>query len=149
MQTFEYALQLSSGEYTDITEINFNAMEDRYRVIFNEENSEFVHDILKSCTFVSVQAVEDAKIGLPKLLEKVLKTAPKGALMKLSKHECMNINDCPGRNKSKCSTKTIENQIPDCFEYDIGIDVIKHEIKEFIQVVVAAWREDRYVFIVK
>ena len=149
MQTFEYALQLSSGEYTDVTEINFNAIGDEYGVIFDEENSKFVYDILKSCTFTSIQAIEDAKIGLPKLLEKELKSAPKGALIKLGKFECMNIRDCPGRDRNKCSTRTIDNQIPDCFEYNFGCDVVAHEIKEFVQIVIAAWREDRYVFIIK
>ena len=150
MQTFEYALQLSSGEYTDITEINFNALGDEFSIIFDECNNKTLSDVLKSCTFVNELTIEDAKIGLIKPLEKVLKSPPKGALIKFVHHECTNIKDCPGRSKIKCSTKTIENTIPDCFDYDFeSYDNINRVLKEFVGIVISAWRENRYVFIVK
>lgn len=151
MQAFEYSLNLSTGEKIDVLEIPLKALDSWSKRAFQDPIAfKSMSGILSLCTTATHQAMEDAKIGYTKPLERLLKTPPIGILIKLDRPVCMSISDCAMADRKKCTTKF--DKFPECWDYALDVEgdftevvTIAHEI---VKQIVMAWRDGRYVIIV-
>jgi len=155
MQTFEYSLQLGTGETIDIAEIPMGALDDWTRKAFEDPASvKAMAGVLSLCTRVSHQVLEDAKIGWTKPLECMLKAPPIAALMKLDRPECLNLSDCAMADQHKCTTRFLiaSAKFPECWDYALlGRDEEFTDgmvaAQEVVKIIVMAWRDGRNVVI--
>lgn len=149
MQTFEYVLTLSTGEQLKVVEIAMKALDSRCSKAFEDQA---LFPILSMCTRVPSSVMNDAKIGHTKPLERLLKTPPVGALMKLDKPACLNIKDCAAAS-ADCTTQAVRRgkSFPECWDYDMGlVDDFSDGMmaaREVARIVIAAWRDSAYVII--
>lgn len=155
MQIFEYVLHLGTGENLSVLEIDMAALDAWSRQAFDDPCAKkALSSIFSLCTRVSKEAIEDAKIGWTKPLEKLLRTPPIGALLKLDKPICFNLRDCAMADPNKCTTRPACKNIslPECWDYDIGTAkdfpnsmIAAQEVAKTI--VVTGWSNGKYVII--
>jgi hypothetical protein len=150
MQIFEYSLNLCTGETIRVSEISMGALDKFEKSAFEDPATfEAMSSIISLCTKAPHQAMEDAKIGHTKPLEKLLRTPPVGTLMKVDRPVCTNMFDCAMADSKKCTTRF--SKFPECWDYAMDGDgdltnsmVAAHEI---VKEIVMAWRDGRYVII--
>lgn len=150
MQIFEYSLSLCTGETIKVSEISMGALDKFEKAAFKDPAAfKAMSSVVSLCTKAPRQAMEDAKIGHTKPLEKLLGTPPVGTLMKIDRPVCMNISDCAMADNKKCTARF--SKFPECWDYFMGGDVdftdsmaAAHEI---VKEIVMAWRNGRYVII--
>jgi len=153
MQTFEYSLHLDTGETMEIVEISMKALDAWTEKAFSDPAaSKALTGLLSLCTKVPHQILEDAKIGYTKPLERLLKSPPVGALMKLDKPACFNVSDCIMADKDKCTTRFWSKaaKFPECWDYHLPQDEFTSAMaaaQEIAKVIVMAWRDGKYVII--
>lgn len=150
MQTFEYNLFLGTGEKLDVTEIAMGALDAWARQVFTDPAArQLIAAVEGLCTRVPRCVMDDAKAGYTKPLERLLKTPPAGAMLRLDKPQCFSLSSCAMANPDRCTTRSAK--LPECWDYDIG----EHSdftdsmaaAQEFAKTVVMAWRDGRYVII--
>lgn len=154
MQIFEYSLQLDTGETLSVAEIPMRALDEWSRKAFADPKSaKAMSTILALCTRAPHAVMEDAKTGYTKPLERLLRTPPIGALVKLDRPVCMNVSSCVMSDKRKCTTQFlhVSEKFPECWDYSLEDDgdftdgmIAAHEI---VKTIVMAWRDGRYVII--
>jgi hypothetical protein len=150
MQTFEYSLELSTGERLAVTEIAMGALDSWMTKAFSDAAArQLLAGVLDLCTRAPRCVLDDAKIGYTKPLERLLKTPPSGALMRLDKPECFSMSNCAVADKAKCTARF--DKFPECWDYDIGhsddfTDAMS-AAQELAKTVVFAWKDGRYVII--
>ena len=155
MQTFEYSLQLGTGESLDVAEIVMATLDDWSRKAFEDPAAaKAMHKVTSLCSRIPHRIMEYAKIGYTKPLERLLKTPPIGALMKLDKPECLNLSDCAMADQHKCTTRFLlaSAKFPECWDYTlIGKDEEFTDgmvaAQEIVKTIVMAWRDGRHVII--
>lgn len=147
MRLFEYSLNLSTGERIKISEIPISTLDKNYFEAFGLAE---ISGVVSLCTNAPTQAMHDAKVGYTKPLEKMLRTPPVGALMKVDRPVCVNINDCAMADSKKCTARF--SKFPECWEYEVyndsDLNVIKLSAKDIVRRIAIAWRDGRYVIIV-
>ena len=157
MQTFEYGLDLSTGEKIWITEIAIGALDKQTLTAFKIPELDLV---LMHCTKVPRSDMDDAKIGYTKPLERLLRTPPVGILMKFARPVCENISTCAMANPKKCTVRYRAPRekpeaiasFPECWDFDARLSKttpieIETTVREIANYIVAAWRWSRYVII--
>ena len=154
MQIFEYSLKLGTGETIDVAEIAMGALDAWSKQAFDDQAAgKSIAGILLLCTKVPRQAVEDAKIGYAKPLERLLRTPPAGALLKLDRPACANISDCAMADAHKCTTlfASVSVKFPECWDYDLASGSNFTDpmaaAQEVAKTIVMAWRDGRHVVI--
>lgn len=150
MQTFEYSIELSTKETLHILEISLEAIDDWSKKAFTDlDAARVIHGVLSLCTKVPHSVLEEAKYGYTKPLERLLKTPPVGALMKIDRPVCLNINDCAMANRQRCTTRS--HGFPECWDYSMGdCDELTDSMlsaQEAVKAIVMAWRDNRYAII--
>ena len=146
----EYSLVLETGEGLDVLELDPETC--------SELRSEAVRiaafHILKRCTFVQREVLEEAKGGFCKRLQELLRTPPIGCLLTVSDPECSELEECGTADRSICTLRHISKsggKFPICWEARASQpcpDDIKMQVRDLAGRVVHAWRENRYVIIV-
>jgi hypothetical protein len=155
METFEYSLQLGTGEAIAITEISLKALDDWARKAFDDaKSSKAIAGVVGLCSKIPHQIMEDAKIGYTKPLEHLLRIPSIGALTKLDRPRCSNISECAMADERKCTTRHLSTsgKFPECWDYSLaGQDEEFTDsmaaAQEIAKVIVMAWRDGRYVII--
>lgn len=147
MNLFEYTLTLSTNEIIDFMEVDPL----RIREMSIPGVSEAASGVLKHCTSVAREAVEKAKKGYTKDLEKALRTPAIGCLLKMDKSICAEINHCVNANKTVCTTRNLTKNrrradFPECWEYDMPEGPT--EAKMLCTSIVKAWKTGRYVLFI-
>jgi hypothetical protein len=111
-----------------------------------------IKSVTDLCTKISREMLNDAKVGYTKLMERNLGTPPVGALFKIDKPVCANINCCIMADKNKCTTNLSGNIInfPECWEYNLNIkedSEMYTDLKDISRSIVLSWKENNYVMI--
>lgn len=124
-----YSLELSTGESLDVLEIELDGTD------------ELDGEIARLCTTMPREVLEEAKVGHTSPFEKLLRTPPVGALLRLN-GLCDQIDDCPLANRSKCVTSNVrgKTRFPSCWDHGVG--TLNTEV-------VHAWRDGAYVIVVQ
>jgi hypothetical protein len=153
MYTFEYSLVLSTGEKLAISEVVVGALDSWCARAFSDPNAKrAIAPILALCTKAPPNVMDDAKIGHTKPLEKLLKTPPIGALMKIDKPICSSFKSCASANAS-CTTQFVgkNKSFPKCWDYYVtdpdNFTNSMSAAQELVKDIVMAWRDSRYVVI--
>ena len=121
--SLEYSLELVTGETIDVLEIE------------SDDLSSISDPVMDLITVMPRQVLEEAKIGYTRPFERLLRTPPVGALIRLDAR-CDQMSTCPMRNAAACVTS--HKKLPDCWTGD-GVRDAE---------VVRAWKDGRYVILV-
>jgi hypothetical protein len=147
----EYNLHLDTGEQIMICELD----QETTPTLSDPIVIEFLKNLLDRCSFVTREALEEAKLGRAKPLQNQIRSTPIGALLTITKPDCDHIKDCVMADKKKCSTRNIGKsggKFPQCWDYQLDSKIPpepKAAVAAIGAVIVHAWREGRHVFIVK
>lgn len=129
MNQLNYRLELGTREIIDIFEIEL-------------DGNELDGNVFQLCSHVPRSILEEAKGGWTKPLERMLRTPPVGALLRLNL-TCASIDGCPIGKFPNCSTSFLDRKerhgaFPDCWMHARGWEST---------VIVHAWRNGLYVII--
>jgi hypothetical protein len=150
IQPVEYRINLHTGESIEISELDVEVVEE----LRMPEVLEATAEIIKLCSKMPREIVEEAKLGHSKNFTSLMKTPPVGSMMKLPSPICAMIRDCAIADKRKCTTRNISNQIgkfPICWEFKppkLTEDDVIPRAQSLAFAIVHAWREGRYVILV-
>ena len=144
MEILEYNLTLGTGEELSFAEFDPELVPELTHPGVLEASS----FILSLCTHVSREIIEKAKIRDMRGLERVLSTPPYGCLKKIDRPICSQIRDCVSADKRTCTTHYLKKTIgvfPLCWSYKVELD----DAKYLCGTIVNAWKEGKYVLIIK
>ena len=147
----EYSLVLDTGEELRFLELD----SDTCPGLRSERVREAVAGVLLRCTYASRDALEEAKRGFTKRLQDALGTPPVGCLLRLARPECSLLDECGIADRAVCTTRYLSRaggRFPVCWEPRLPErlpDPVRTAARDLAWRVVHAWREGRYVVIVR
>jgi hypothetical protein len=150
MTGLEYSLVLETGEEIDILELDPEV----YVELQSAEVKAAASSILKRCSYVSRDVLEEAKNGFCKRLQESLRTPPLGCLLTITEPECVLMEECGIADRAICTTRYVfksEGKFPVCWEARLSepcSEDVGRKARDLTSRVVHAWRENRYVIIV-
>lgn len=150
MQIFSYSILLSTGETLEIAEIPVRAMDSWTKKALEEPIRSEIRGVLSLCTKAPHSAMEDAKIGYTKPLERLIRISPIGALTKLDRPMCAHAKDCIMVQGPACSARPAAKKFPECWDYSLLTETFEDghsAAQELAKAIVMAWRDGKYVVI--
>jgi hypothetical protein len=145
----EFPIRLSTGETILVAEIDA----ERSPALQNKDVRAAVDGLLRHCTHVSREIIEEAKAGYDTRFKPLLRAAPHGCMAKANPHQCRLITQCAMAHRPVCTLHNIATfpSLPICWEFDpppVKNPMIMTAAIDLGTVIGDAWRRDLYVLIV-
>ena len=147
----EYPLRLSTGEVIKVAEIDA----ERSPALAHPQVRLVLEGLLKHCSSMTRETVEEAKGGYDTNFKAALKAQPMGCMIKAEPHTCLLIDECAMAIKSVCTLHNClpssKNQLPICWEFSpspIANPSIRTAAIELGTIIGHAWRRGHYVILV-
>lgn len=144
MEILEYNLTLGTGEELSFAEFDPELIPELARPDVLEASS----SVLALCTYVTRVVLEKAKIRDTRGLEQALRTPPYGCLKKIDRPVCSQIRDCVSADTKTCTTHFLKKTVgafPLCWSYRVELD----DARYLCGSIISAWKDGKYVLIVK
>lgn len=142
MNVSQYEFGLTTGERIYITELDPERMPE----LLDKNVTRSIEKLLRMCSSLKRQDVEDAKRGYDTPFKQSLRTPPDGCLIKLESPICSRSGDCSMYKSKECTTHFLEKRLgkfPLCFEYTCDF-----QSRELAGVIIMSWKEGRYVLLI-
>ncbi len=155
VQPIEYKLDLDTGESMEVCELD----PETTPPLSDPSVQAALQPVLDQCSFVSREAVEEAKLGSSRKLTSNIRAPFWGSLLMMSRPECAHISSCATADKTKCTTKNVNQSrgkyiggsFPLCWDFQIHerfSENVRRAAIAIAAVIVHAWREGRNVLII-
>lgn len=146
----EYPLRLSTGETIQVAEIDA----ERSPALAIPQIRKSIESLLKHCCLVPREIVEEAKGGYDTRLKPLLRSQPRGCMIKTEKPICLHIESCSMASKPICTLHNCapsSTPLPICWEFSpppMAHLEARTATIDLGTLIGHAWRLGKYVFIV-
>jgi len=148
----EYSLHLSTGETIKIAELDA----ERSPALNHPQILKVLDGLLKHCSHMSREVVEEAKGGYDANFKKLLRAQPTGCMAKAEPAICLLINECAMANKLVCTLHNClpsKTSLPVCWEFSPSVPIASLEIRSAIidlgTIIGHSWGNGSFVIIVR
>ena len=146
----EYTIRLTTGETLGIAELDT----ERSPALLHPGVAAACEGLLRHCTRVPREIMEEAKSGYDGRFKPLLRASPNGCMLKSDPHGCRLIGDCAMAFKPVCTLRNIDTKhkpLPICWEYaapPIDDLEVHNAAVDLGSCIGHAWRRGLYVVVV-